>query len=305
MTVDQMQTFLTGLGITPVSVRGSEVQAHCPAHEQRTGHPDNNPSWWINSDTGQHICFSCQFKGGMSTLVMYFTDGDLTNYKEFIDSPSHMMSRLKSVMAQRTEIEEYVEVTESMLSAFIAPPEMALLGRGISPSAAKHHGILWNNQKDSWILPVRHMLNNVLLGWQEKGTVNRFFNNYPPKMKKSLSLFGFDKYDGGDMVVVESPLDVARMTSVRVSGGVSTYGTQVSINQFNAMRGASRLIIAMDNDDAGRKATENLYHLCKEHGKEAWFFDYSNTDVKDIGAMSKVEIESGIENARHIMRGLR
>lgn len=107
------------------------------------------------------------------------------------------------------------------------------------------------------------------------------------------------------MIVVESPLDVARMTSVKIFGGVSTYGTQVSINQFNAMRGAPKLIIAMDNDDAGRKASENLYHLCKEHGKEAWFFDYSHTDVKDIGAMSKVEIESGIENARHIARGIR
>lgn len=304
MTVEQMQSFLSGLGIQPVNVRGVEIQAHCPAHEERTGHPDANPSWWINSDTGQHICFSCQFKGGMATLVTYFTDGDLTNYKEFVESPSHMMSRLKQVLTERKD-EELVHVSESMLSAFVNPPDMALLGRGISPSAAKYHGILWNDKKDSWIMPVRHMINDALLGWQEKGTTQRFFLNYPPKMKKSLSLFGFDRYDGDTMIVVESPLDVARMTSVKIFGGVSTYGTQVSINQFNAMRGAPKLIIAMDNDDAGRKASENLYHLCKEHGKEAWFFDYSHTDVKDIGAMSKVEIESGIENARHIARGIR
>lgn len=175
MTVEQMQSFLSGLGIQPVNVRGVEIQAHCPAHEERTGHPDANPSWWINSDTGQHICFSCQFKGGMATLVTYFTDGDLTNYREFVESPSHMMSRLKQVLTERKD-EELVHVSESMLSAFVNPPDMALLGRGISPSAAKYHGILWNDKKDSWIMPVRHMINDALLGWQEKGTTQRFFS---------------------------------------------------------------------------------------------------------------------------------
>jgi len=38
-------------------------------------------------------------------------------------------------------------------------------------------------------------------------------------------------------------------------------------------------------------------------GKEAWFFNYSHTDMKDVGAMSKVEIESGLETAKHMVRG--
>lgn len=305
MTVEQMQSLLTGMGIQPINVRGVEIQAHCPAHEERTGHADVNPSWWINSDTGHHICFSCQFKGGLATLVTLFTDGDLTNYKEFINSPSQMMSRLKNVIETKKEKADTVKVSESMLSAFTRPPDMALLSRGISRYSANLHELLWNNSRDSWIIPVRHMITDELLGWQEKGTTSRFFNNYPPKMKKSNSLFGFDKYDGGVMIVVESPLDVVRMASVHIHGGISTYGTQVSIAQFNAMRGAFKLIIAMDNDDAGKAASENLYQLCKEHSKEAWFFNYEHTDVKDIGAMSKNEIESGIENARHITRGLR
>lgn len=305
MTVEQMQSFLSGLGIQTINVRGAEIQASCPAHEERTGHVDANPSWWINSDTGHHICFSCQFKGGLATLVTLFTDGDLTNYKEFIESPSQMLARLKNATSSKIEKKPDVTISESMLSAFTTPPDMALLSRGISRSASKAHGILWNLQRDSWIIPVRHMITDELIGWQEKGTSSRFFNNYPPKMKKSTSLFGFDNYDGGMMIVVESPLDVVRMSSVNIPGGVSTYGTQVSIAQFNAMRGSFKLIIAMDNDDAGRSATSNLYQLCKEHGKEAWFFDYGHTDVKDIGAMSKVEIEFGIENAKHITRGIR
>ena len=305
MTIEEMKNFLRGMGIEIVNVRGSELQGYCPAHEERTGHADRNPSWWINADTGQHICFSCQFKGGMGTLINQITDGDLSTYNDYFESTTHLLSRLNNLVKEKPKEKPDIIITESMLSAFVEPPKEALLARGILQSAAKHHEVLWNAPKDNWILPIRYVTGGILLGWQEKGSTGRFFKNYPPRMQKSLGLFGYQQYSGGDMIVVESPLDVARLTSVGISGGVSTYGTQVSDAQFNAMRGADRLIIAMDNDDAGRKASYALYDLCNEHGKEAWFFDYRHTDMKDVGGMSKVEIESGLENAKHITRGIK
>ena len=57
MTIEEMEDTLERLGIEVVSTRGSEIQGYCPAHVERTGHEDRNPSWWINSDTGAHICF--------------------------------------------------------------------------------------------------------------------------------------------------------------------------------------------------------------------------------------------------------
>ena len=305
MTIKEMKNFLRGMGIEIVNVRGSELQGYCPAHEERTGHADRNPSWWINADTGQHICFSCQFKGGMGTLINQITDGDLSTYNDYFESTTHLLSRLNNLVKEKPKEKPDIIITESMLSAFVEPPKEALLAKGILQSAAKHHEVLWNAPKDNWILPIRYVTGGILLGWQEKGSTGRFFKNYPPRMQKSLGLFGYQQYSGGDMIVVESPLDVARLTSVGISGGVSTYGTQVSDAQFNAMRGADRLIIAMDNDDAGRKASYALYDLCNEHGKEAWFFDYRHTDMKDVGGMSKVEIESGLENAKHITRGIK
>lgn len=305
MTIEEMKNFLRGMGIEIVNVRGSELQGYCPAHEERTGHADRNPSWWINADTGQHICFSCQFKGGMGTLINQITDGDLSTYNDYFESTTHLLSRLNNLVKEKPKEKPDIIITESMLSAFVEPPKEALLAKGILQSAAKHHEVLWNAPKDNWILPIRYVTGGILLGWQEKGSNGRFFKNYPPRMQKSLGLFGYQQYSGGDMIVVESPLDVARLTSVGISGGVSTYGTQVSDAQFNAMRGADRLIIAMDNDDAGRKASYALYDLCNEHGKEAWFFDYRHTDMKDVGGMSKVEIESGLENAKHITRGIK
>lgn len=305
MTVEEMKEFLRRINIDVVNVRGVEIQALCPAHEERTGRQDRNPSWWINAETGQHICFSCQFKGGLTTLINQFTDGDLTNYQEFVMSPTNMLSRLTKLNSTTVEEKPDIVITESMLNAFVEPPTQALIARGLTIKSAAYHEVLWDDKKDNWIIPIRDIYSDALLGWQEKGTINRTFRNYPPKMKKSRSLFGYRKYSSGDMVVVESPLDVVRLKALGFEGGVATYGTQVSVDQFNAIRAADRLIIAMDNDEAGKNATRTLYELCKEQGKEAWFFDYQSTDMKDVGSMSKVEIESGLENARHITRGLR
>ena len=107
------------------------------------------------------------------------------------------------------------------------------------------------------------------------------------------------------MVVVESPLDVARLASVGISGGVATYGTSISKDQLNMIKGADRVIFAMDNDDAGRTASEDILRRSIEMWFECWFFDYSGTDCKDIGGMSKSEILNGINNAKHSLHGER
>jgi DNA primase len=104
------------------------------------------------------------------------------------------------------------------------------------------------------------------------------------------------------MIVVESPLDVIRLASVGFPGGVAVYGCIVSDAQFNLIRGGQRVIFAMDNDKAGNEATRDLLHRAKEVGLECWFFNYSQTDMKDVGGMSQAEIVWGLENATHMLR---
>ena len=71
MNVDEMENLLDDLGIEYVGSRGEEVQGFCPGHLARTGKEDRNPSWFINSETGAHICFSCQFNGSLPYLVAF------------------------------------------------------------------------------------------------------------------------------------------------------------------------------------------------------------------------------------------
>ena len=305
MNIDEMQVTLDKLGIKIISVRGDEIQAHCPAHKERMGREDNNPSWWINSVTGQHICFSCNFKGGLYGLIAYVGGVEASGAVEWLKSSDSFMRRFNKLNEKTVVKDDAHTVSASMLSAFVEPPEEALLSRGLTKTASFIYQLLWSTKQDCWVLPVRDAYTSKLIGWQEKGYMSRYFNNYPAKMKKSRSLFGYQQYFGGDLVVVESPLDVARLYSVGVKGGVATYGTAISEFQFNVIRGADRVIFALDNDSAGKQASHNAYEFCKRLDMEAWFFNYSHTDMKDVGAMSRDEILTGIESAKHIANGIK
>lgn len=305
MTLDDMEETLARLGIEVISTRGDEIQASCPAHIQRTGHEDHNPSWWINAITGAHICFSCQFKGGLQSLVSYVQGIDYEEAKDWINSEDKNLSAaLVRATKPKQVFQEVTYITESMLSAFVDPPASALKVRGLNADVAKHYDVLWDSRHSNWITVIRDPYTNKLLGWQEKGAHSRFFRNYPTGVQKSSALFGYQQYNGGDMIVVESPLDVVRLASVGITGGVSTYGSLVSMVQFNLIRSATRIIFAMDNDDAGRASSATLSTLCHQMMTEAWFFNYDNTDMKDVGGMSKDEIEWGLINSRHIIRGI-
>lgn len=306
MTIEEMEDILDRLGIEVVSVTGDEIKAHCPAHLERKGRADSNPSWFINSDTGAHNCFSCHFKGSLHSLVEYVNGVDSSTATAWVNSGERNLTKaFEKLLAPTPIVQEQPSFTESVLSAFSSPPDDALASRGITGIAADYFDIKWDNTNQNWITPIRDPYSSKLLGWQEKGYKGRYFKNYPTGVIKSATLFGYGQYSGGDMIVVESPLDTARLASVGILGGVSTYGSAVSNAQVNLIRSADRVVFAMDNDEAGRSASAVLLEFSKTMNFECWFFNYTQTDMKDVGGMSKAEIVWGLENARHSIHGKR
>jgi len=291
---------LETLGLKVVSIRGNEIQLHCPAHKERTGKEDNNPSFWINGDSGLFICFSCDWKGGLKTLVNYLGAGDI-EIDDIDRTVSRLTARIKQlVRGDKPEQEEMVPIHESMLLAFKSVPEDVCKSRGLLPNLVDKYGIKWNALQGNWIIPIRDPMSGKLLGWQEKGHKTRFFRN-STGVKKSEALFGYEHYRGGDMIVVESPLDVVRLASVGVEGAVATYGCAISGTQWSLIRGATRPIFALDNDDAGKSCTNAIKDMALDIGLPCWFFNYDSTDQKDVGGMSRKEIEWGLQFAKHLI----
>lgn len=313
MRIDEMERVLERLNIDVINVRGSEILALCPGHKEITGKEDHNPSWWINAETGAHMCFSCGYKGSLFSLIATVQGlKDANGFLDYADAKDWLYLSFDNLNLGHDEddqddepvFKEVVDISEARLALFTFPPEHALKARGLTLAAAEKHQLMWDPKFGNWITLIRDPHSNKLRGWQEKGFSRRYFNNYPQGVEKSTTLFGFNRYSGGRMIVVESPLDVVRLESLGITGGVSTYGSIFSTTQLNLILEADEIMFAFDNDESGYKASERMLELSISRGFEAWFFNYGHTDMKDVGAMSRSEILTGINNAKHSVHGL-
>lgn len=313
-----VESALLRLGIE-VDQRGDELLGLCPMHLERTGKSDSNPSWSMNSETGVHHCFSCGYKGTLLTLVAEVKDFntqwdrlDFDAAKDWLRSNIEVNFELLAKQLDEAKeayipVQRLLEMSEARLAVFDdIPPQWALDARDLSADACVTHRVKWDTKQNAWITPIRNPENHSLLGWQEKGQSNRYFRNRPAGVEKSRTLFGLDVWKGGSMIVVESPLDVVRLSSLGVPGGVSTYGASISETQKQYMRQAEKLIIAFDNaimDSAGLKASQDMLAYGKKTGLECYFFDYGKSEYKDIGDMPEQEIREGILKAKHSVFG--
>lgn len=303
-----VERVLLSLDLPLYAQRGIEVNGLCPMHKKRTGKEDHNPSWWINSETGAHICFSCGYKGNLYTLVSDVKGVDYHDARDYVNNKADMP--IDALMRRIKELPQYIQaedtpiaMSEARLAVYTDPPDIELRKRFLTRDAVKIHGVLWDTKNGSWILPIRDPDNGALLGWQEKGANGRFFKNQPIGVKKSKTVFGVQLMSHTrDLIVVESPLDTVRLTGLG-HNSISTFGAILSEDQAKIMRNSLKLIAAFDNDKAGHTANEQIRGLARKYGMDLYYFNYKGIDVKDVGDMTEAEIERGIKTAKTAILG--
>jgi DNA primase len=305
--VIDVERVLVGLDLQLYAQRGVEVNGLCPMHKKRTGKEDHSPSWWINSESGAHICFSCGYKGNIYTLVAdvkgisYFDAQDYIG--ESVEVPLDSLMRRIQDLPQYVQPEEPIAMSEARLAVYTTPPAIELRKRFLTAEGAEKCGVLWDAKNEAWILPIRDPDNGALLGWQEKGARGRFFRNQPAGVKKSRTVFCAEILDTEkELIVVESPLDAARLVSLGFNS-VSTFGAIMSEEQAKILRRAPKVIAAFDNDKAGHTANEQMRGFARKYGMDLHYFNYRGIDVKDVGDMTEAEIEHGIKTAKTSILG--
>lgn len=308
---------LDSLGVN-YDIHGHEANALCPMHEKRTGKADNSPSWWINLDNGQHICFSCGYKGNLVHLVcdikqFYLpeiwgtatSDYDIEAGKAWLSSvmelsPSEMLEAIRNIPNYVRQAPKPMEMTDARLALFVDPPVEALSSRNLTLEAAQQYSVMWDGSNERWILPLRDPYFKRLFGWQEKGFRDRYFRNRPAGIQKSKTLFGVENQQDDVVIVVESPLDCVRIASTGIKGAVATCGAGTSDAQVKLLRASDKIIVAFDNpnlDQAGKKASDEMRAHARKYGLNVFFFNYGDTGKKDPGDMTDSEIQWGIDNA--------
>ena len=298
---------LTGLGID-FTDQGAEALALCPVHYERTGKEDRNPSWWINLETGLHTCFSCGYKGNLLQLIcdvkgFYFNSSyDYRSAESWLATAAEisiedLQAALKAMPSYINEFAKPIEMSEARLAVFTEPPQLALGLRKITSEIASEYGVLWDSKTSTWILPLREPTSNKLMGWQEKGTIDRTFKNRPAGLQKSKTLFGVESQNINVVVVVESPLDCLRVSGAGISGAVAICGSSPSEDQIKLLRASEKIVAAFDNDKAGIKASKEMLEWGRKYALNLFYFNYGSSVAKDPGDMTDEEIRWGVENA--------
>lgn len=282
---------LNKLGVTVTSVRETEIGGKCPVHLSRTGKEDGHPSWSMNAYSGLWICYSCGARGTLLGLVQELTGSS--------DAAFDFYSTAVEVGLQQyfsTPKEPQRAVDWSSYETFADVPSELLLARSITPKCARLHGIRWDTHKECFIIPIVAP-NRDLMGWQLKN--KDWVRNYPLGIKKSTTLFGIERFRGGIAILLESPLDVVRLSSMNFPiQGLATFGSHVSDAQLSLLESnVDKLIVAMDNDDAGLQSSKKLFKTLPRFRQGTLWLNYEGIAQKDIGDMSDSDIYKAVDNA--------
>lgn len=284
-----IEDLLEEIGVEDIRSLGAEVQGRCPMHEKRTGERERRPDHWsINRHSGAHHCFSCEYSGSLTRLIMDVTKVGIWE--------AHQMIRRFDVDLSDDEAPwepPIGMVIESRLNDFGPPPHRALERRHLTLEVCDRYELRWDCEEAAWIIPIFSPTGEKW-GWQSKGVDIR---NHPPGVKKGRTLFGLNVLTTDHAVLVESPLDVAYLDTLGIPA-VAAFGVQISELQMKLLvERLDKLVLALDDDRAGIAETSRILREKWHHRIPITVFNYQGLGGKDPGELSPQAVRKGVETA--------
>ena len=258
------------------SASGDELLCVCRWHE------DTNPSLYINVVKGLYVCFSCGESGGPKDLARVLK----MNHRHMITrDPASIREQTNALMARQ---QRGTGMPESTLRAYQSTPTSFWHSRGFSDETIKLAGLGFDIEANAGTIPFRDH-NGTLLG-----VIRRYLDpevkpkyRYPTGAPISKTLWGSWLMRNVDEVAVcEGPLDAVALWDANIPA-VSLLGCRLSTTQERLLSqiGVSRFVLFLDNDRAGREATDTLAkQLSRRFLIRA--VDYPDSRAKDPGELT-------------------
>lgn len=287
---------------------GARYSGRCPLHD------DREPSLVIYPSTQSYFCFSCQHGGD---VIDFLSRRHNVGFKEAVSLlgktvPAFAKAHGAPCTAQpsRNRLEEARVIAlaaELFHDAFwrSAHARRQLSGRGINEETARrcrigfgHTGLAADLDRAGLSLDAAHdvgvldggrsvfagrlVIPNLIDGratWLTARSVNgegpRYLNLHLP-----TPVLGLEQIHGPEVILTEGPFD--RLTLVQWGLPVAALaGTHVSSEAISSLRRFRRVYTAMDNDDAGERATRTLHAALGSKAVEVRFQAFAH-DVNDL-----------------------
>ena len=252
---------------------------------------DMNPSASANTEKKLYVCHSLGWGGDLihfiakmerkehfadiAPIVGAFLSGTALEGQDFAEE---LNTLLRSPGAYSQSLPAY---SDRVLEPWLRPHPY-WEARGISPEAIQDLRLGYDPDENRLVFP--HYVEGHLVGWQKRLTPD---TSPPyPKYRNSLSfpksetLYNLDRArQYRSVVVVESPMSVARAYSLGIPNFVATFGAKVSGQQIDLLKEFPHVHVWFDDDVAGRggeqKLVSGLYHqtqvsvVIPESGRDA------------------------------------
>jgi len=238
-------------GITPFG--GDRVLAQCPFHA------DLDPSFSVNLATGLWFCFGCGAKGNAKTFAKKMRMGDIT-------TPPPSMGRVRDRVKALRGKQDYEPPAEASITTMYPGEEVWKNFRDVDAAAVRRWELGYDPMADALLIPVR-AANRAPIG-----IIRRYLAPLPDQPKyrypfgfpRKSTVYGLHLITGPWAVLVEGSLDAVAVDSIGYPC-VAMLGSRVSEDQAAAMRrvGITTLVLAFDNDEAGRKAQAESHRTLK------------------------------------------
>jgi DNA primase len=253
-------SILEALHLDP-PIDGGEYQVLCPLHDE------SRPSCSINVDKGKWICFAGCGAGSIQFLIKLMKKSTTAQARDFVEQ--HGMYKIPSVstLFKHERLDEDKPLPEITFPFEVGRIPTWIYNRGIN----KESLLRWEvgvDDRAGLSLPVRDK-DGRMVGWVLRQRIAEPKYLYYPGLKKSKVLFGQHLLPEHieNLYIVEGSLDAIWLDQHGYSV-VSLLGAMISTAQVKLLRNikADKLILVLDNDEAGYKGTKKGLTQLREYG---------------------------------------
>lgn len=234
---------------SPQLMSNGQIRMECPFRDKHTD-GSGRMSFFVSPDINAWHCFSCHSHGN---LVRLLTTMFGVNYFDAVG-----MVKLTDYTKSKKDFE-----LDLIWDLNKLPKEF--LGRGYSASCLKHFRV-GTDEGGATLIPYYKDFNNPceLIGYQKRwyvGDKRRVLNS--KGFEKTSYLYNLD-YSHDYVILVEGQSDVWRVWQHGYNA-CALMGSSISTTQVDMLSKFKTVYLALDNDEAGRRATEAVYFMLKNH----------------------------------------
>ena len=290
---------LEAKGYTLTHSSGCEYKMPCINAWQHDGGTDDNPSFYVNVEKKVAYCQTCGYSLSEVGFTQWLLGDDID---DFTIKAMTLKSSIKKAQCADLFLQESEEFTMMPPSTPWIEDYRGINGEFLSMLGARYCKV--GRYENRIILPI--YVNHRLRGFD-----SRALGDEKPKYLRSK---GFDAVNEGlypldfvtemqpsYVILCEGIFDSLKANSLGFPA-LCIFGTQFSMQKLALVlgTGAQEIVLMLDNDEAGIKATNKIAAMLKE-----WMPTYIAcrdlmVDGKDLGDMTATEINYSIEHKEKV-----